>query len=134
MIYYNTETFETKFIEDANQDSISAPWVARPPMPTYDPETELEPWWSLNQWISRPKIIEPRKIWPSSADFWAAFTDSEKLAILASAIAGIILLREELRLWAGEVWSDDPRVQAGLSGLVAVGILTPERKAAILDP
>jgi hypothetical protein len=72
------------------------------------------------------------KVWPSSADFWAAFTDSEKLAILASEIAGIILLREELRLWTGEVWSDDARVQSGLGGLVAVGILTNDRKAAIL--
>lgn len=73
-----------------------------------------------------------RKTWKSSADFWAAFTDSEKLAILASTIAGIILLREELRLWTGEVWSDDAKVQAGLGGLVATGIITAERKAAIL--
>lgn len=77
---------------------------------------------------------EARKVWPSSADFWAAFTDSEKLAILASTIAGIILLREELRLWTGEVWSDDAKVQAGLTGLVAVGILTNDRKSAILAP
>ena len=79
-------------------------------------------------------ILAARKIWPSSADFWAAFTDAEKLAILTSTIAGIILLREELRLWTGEVWSDDSRVQSGLNALVAVGILTPERKAAILTP
>lgn len=76
---------------------------------------------------------ETRKVWPSSADFWGAFTDAEKLAIIASTIAGIILLREELRLWTGEVWSDDARVQAGLTGLVAVGILTNDRKSAILD-
>jgi len=77
---------------------------------------------------------ETRKVWPSCAEFWATFTDSEKLAILASAIAEIILLREELRLWTGEVWSDDAKVQAGLTGLVAVGILTNDRKAAILAP
>jgi hypothetical protein len=89
------------------------------------------------QWVIRDKTAEElaaetRKVWPSSADFWAAFTDSEKLAILASTIAGIILLREELRLWTGEVWSDDARVQAGLSGLVATGIITAERKVTIL--
>jgi hypothetical protein len=78
--------------------------------------------------------LADRKVWPSSADFWANFTDAEKLAILASTIAGIILLREELRLWTGEVWSDDSRVQAGLNGLVAVGILTNDRKQAILTP
>ena len=78
--------------------------------------------------------LSARKVWPSSADFWSAFTDTEKLAILASTIAGIILLREELRLWTGAVWSDDARVQSGLAGLVAVGILTKERKQAILKP
>lgn len=78
--------------------------------------------------------LAARKVWPSSADFWADFTDTEKLAILASTIAGIVLLREELRLWTGEVWSDDAKVEAGLNGLVAVGILTTERKATILTP
>ena len=77
---------------------------------------------------------DTRKIWPSSADFWASFTDAEKLAILASTIAEIVLLREELRLWTGEVWSDDTKVEAGLNGLVAAGILTTERKATILTP
>lgn len=78
--------------------------------------------------------LAARKVWASSADFWASFTDTEKLAILASTIAGIILLREELRLWTGAVWSDDPRVIAGLNGLVAVSILTNDRKQAILTP
>jgi hypothetical protein len=78
-------------------------------------------------------VINNRKIWASSATFWGEFTDSEKLAILNSTVAGIILLREELRLWMGEVWSDDAKVQAGLTALVAAGILTNDRKAAILD-
>lgn len=91
-----------------------------------DEETLLE---ALAQEEAR---LAARKAWASSADFWAVFTDAEKLGILASTVAGIILLREELRLWTGEVWSDDSRVQAGLNGLVAVGILSTERKAAIL--
>jgi hypothetical protein len=78
-------------------------------------------------------VINNRKIWASSATFWGEFTDSEKLGILNSTVAGILLLREELRLWTGEVWSDDAKVQAGLTGLVAVGILTNDRKTAILD-
>jgi hypothetical protein len=73
-----------------------------------------------------------RKIWPTVADFWSEFTDTEKLAIADSTIDGIKLLREELRMWRGEVWSDDQRVQQGLGGLVALGILTDERKTEIL--
>lgn len=73
-----------------------------------------------------------RKVWPTKAEFWAEFTDAEKLAIMNSTIEPIRLLDRELLVWPGEVWSDDERVQAGLNGLVAVGILSSERKAAIL--
>jgi len=76
--------------------------------------------------------VVDRKIWLTVADFWAEFSDAEKLAIAGSTIPGIRLLHEELRMWRGEVWSDDPKVQAGLSGLVAVGILTESRKTEIL--
>jgi hypothetical protein len=76
--------------------------------------------------------LEARKIWHTVADFWVEFSDAEKLAIAGSTISGIRLLHEELRMWRGEVWSDDPKVQAGLSGLVAVGILTESRKTEIL--
>jgi len=76
--------------------------------------------------------LEARKIWHTVADFWVEFSDAEKLAIAGSTISGIRLLHEELRMWRGEVWSDDPKVQAGLSGLVAVGILTESRKSQIL--
>jgi hypothetical protein len=76
--------------------------------------------------------LKARKIWHTVADFWAEFSDAEKLAIAGSTIPGIRLLHEELRMWRGEVWSDDSKVQAGLSGLVAVGILTESRKTQIL--
>ena len=76
-------------------------------------------------------VVVDRKIWHTVADFWAEFSDAEKLAIAGSTIPGIRLLHEELRMWRGEVWSDDAKVQAGLSGLVAVGILTEFRKTEI---
>jgi hypothetical protein len=76
--------------------------------------------------------LQARKIWHTVADFWAEFSDAEKLAIAGSTIPGIRLLHEELRMWRGEVWSDDPKVQHGLGGLVAVGILTKSRKSQIL--
>jgi hypothetical protein len=112
-------------------------WQQCPSAPVFDSAAQHPPQWVNGAWIVTDKTpeelaAEARKVWSSSAAFWSAFTDAEKLAILASTIAGIILLREELRLWTGEVWSDDSRVQAGLTGLVAVGILTNDRKAAIL--
>jgi hypothetical protein len=76
--------------------------------------------------------LEARKIWHTVTDFWVEFSDTEKLAIASSTIPGIRLLHEELRMWRGEVWSDDPKVQQGLSGLVAVGILTKSRRTEIL--
>lgn len=82
-----------------------------------------------------PPPPEPvvRKIWQDAAAFWLEFTDTEKLAIIESEAPGIKLLREELRLWRGEVWSDDERVVQGIRGLWAVGILTEQRKDQILN-
>ena len=77
--------------------------------------------------------LEARKIWLTVADFWAEFTNTEKLAITDSTNTGIRLLHEELRMWRGEVWSDDVKVQSGLDGLVAVGILSTLRKDAIIS-
>jgi hypothetical protein len=73
-----------------------------------------------------------RKVWATASAFWAEFTQTEKLAILASAVPEIRLLDRELVLWQGELWSDDPRVQAGLAALVQTGILTEERRGEIL--
>lgn len=95
-------------------------WIGPGEPPTLE---ELEAAWAQ---------LEARKIWHTVADFWAEFSDAEKLAIAGSTIPGIRLLHEELRMWRGEVWSDDPKVQAGLTGLVAVGILTESRKTEIL--
>jgi hypothetical protein len=142
--YFNPTTHELRDFDESWFAAMTAAgnpkvagFVLRSDPPSHDTATQHPPEWVNGQWQNTNKTAEElaaesRKIWPSSADFWASFTDAEKLAILASTIAGIILLREELRLWTGEVWSDDPRVQSGLNGLVAVGILTPERRATIL--
>jgi hypothetical protein len=76
--------------------------------------------------------LEAHKIWTTVSDFWAEFSDPEKLDISDSTIPDIRLLHEELRMWRGEVWSDDTKVQKGLVGLVTVGILTESRKTEIL--
>jgi hypothetical protein len=103
-----------------NDDLSTLDWRGPGDPPTME---ELEAAWAQ---------IKDRKGWPTVAEFWAEFSDSEKLSILDSTIGGIVLLREELRMWRGEVWSDDERVQQGLGGLVAVGILTAERREEIL--
>jgi hypothetical protein len=100
-------------------DYATLRWIGPGEPPTME---ELEAAWAQ---------LEARKIWHTVADFWAEFSDAEKLAIAGSTIPGIRLLHEELRMWRGEVWSDDPKVQQGLSGLVAVGILTESRKTEI---
>jgi len=69
---------------------------------------------------------------PDKSKFWDEFTNAEKAAILTSEHSGIKVLWSDLTMWPGEVWSDDSRIQQGLSGLVAVGILTESRKSQIL--
>jgi hypothetical protein len=88
------------------------------------------------EWYRTPEEIAAaaRKTWPNAAQFWTVFSDNEKLAITQASHPSIKLLLEELRMWPGEVWSDDPKVQQGLGGLVALGILTPDRKTEILTP
>jgi hypothetical protein len=104
----------------SGDDYATLQWIGPGDPPTME---ELQTAWAQ---------LEARKIWHTVADFWSEFSDAEKLAIADSTIPGIRLLHEELRMWRGEVWSDDAKVQAGLSGLVAVGILTESRKSQIL--
>ena len=81
----------------------------------------------------KPSQSEPnRKIWLNSGDFWNQFTPTEQLAIMDSTQPEIRLLDRALVVWAGEVWSDDPRVQNGLDALITAGIISAERKAEIL--
>lgn len=82
-----------------------------------------------------PRFVAPsevRKIWPDKSKFWDEFTADEKALILTSEHSGIKVLWSDLTMWPGEVWSDDARIQQGLSGLVAVKILTESRKTEIL--
>jgi hypothetical protein len=78
------------------------------------------------------KPASTQKVWPTVADFWAEFTSSEQIVIIDSTDSNIRLLLEALRMWRGEVWSDDPRVTNGLDALVAAGIITTERRQEII--
>lgn len=72
------------------------------------------------------------KTWPSVQDFLAEFTMPEKAAIELSTDATIAALRFELSAWQSSVHADDPRVTAGVSRLVELGILTTARQQQIL--
>lgn len=71
-------------------------------------------------------------VWTALA-FFERFTEGEQLAIFASEDAAVRLFRAKL-LAAQEVRADDPRTVAALDLLVSKGLLTTERKAAILAP
>lgn len=74
----------------------------------------------------------PPKQWPDTEHFLAEFTPQEMAKIGLSIEPTIAGLRFLLSGWRSAVHSDDPRVQQGLDALVAAGILTPERRAAIV--
>lgn len=74
-----------------------------------------------------------RKVWKTSSDYLLEFEFSEMAAIELSQNPTIATLRLLMASWDGEVWSDDPRVLAGLQELVLVGILTQERANEILS-
>ncbi len=111
-------------------------WVETVP-PSYDAATQHAPEWQNGAWVVRDKTAEEiaadsAKTWPTKTEFWAEFTDSEKLAILDSTIPQIRLLDKELTMWSGSIVSTDARIIAGMSALVTAGILTEARSTAIL--
>ena len=85
---------------------------------------ELEAAWQTLQTV---------KIWPNVQAFMADFTMPEKAQIALSMDPTVAALRLELTTWLSDVHSDDSRVVAGLDKLVQLGILTAERKNAIMS-
>jgi hypothetical protein len=142
--YYHTETYERVDISDSTMDS----WILSnnpksqiyqlvPELPEYNSDTQKVEWgdtgWVVIDLTQEEIAAKTRKVWQTKAEFWNEFTNSEQIAIMDSTNTDIRLLDRQLVIWSGEVWSDDVRVQSGLNGLVAVGILTPERKVEILN-
>ena len=75
-----------------------------------------------------------RRVWQSAGDFWAEFTPAEQASISVSAVPDIAALRSFVYMWRGEVWSDSPKVQGGITALIAANLLTAERAQEILSP
>lgn len=112
-------------------------WVETVP-PSYDATTQHAPEWINGEWVVRDKTAEEiaaasAKTWPTKTEFWAEFTDAEKLSILDSTIPQIRLLDKELTMWSGSIVSTDLRIIAGMAALVTAGILTEARSTAILS-
>lgn len=73
-----------------------------------------------------------RKTWPNVAAFLSAFTMTELAGISLSTDPPLAALRILLLSHPDEVWSDDPRILAGLDALVAAGVITEERRSEIV--
>ena len=93
-------------------------------------EAVMEQW--IDAMLEQMNAPAAYKIWPNVQAFMAAFTMPEKAQIALSTDPTIAALRLELTTWLSDVHSDDSRVVLGLDKLVELGILTTERKNAIL--
>ena len=78
-------------------------------------------------------LAQQIKTWQNVQAFMGEFTIQEKGVIALSMDPTIAALRLELTTWFSEVHADDPRVVAGISRIVELGIITPERKNTILS-
>lgn len=78
-------------------------------------------------------LAQQIKTWQNVQEFMGEFTIQEKGAIALSMDPTIAAMRLEITTWLSEVHADDPRVVAGISRIVELGIITPERKNTILS-
>lgn len=95
----------------------------------HDERPQPESWEAIL--LAAAEIAPPRE-WPSASAFLDEFTHVERGAIwlCEHAMVGSLVLK--LTAWQGIVLANDPHIVAGMGLLVSLGILTEERKAAIL--
>ena len=143
-LYYDIQKFEIRELPD----SLYYDWIETnnpkkdyfqpvPEKPSFDPILQKEPVWSYGFWIVENKTEEElaadaRKSWDNSSMFIQEFTLIEMASISLSQDPTVAALRLLLSTWFGEVWSDDPRVQSGLSALINSGIINEARRDEIL--
>ena len=143
-LYYDIQKFEIRDLPD----SLYSDWIEAnnpkkdyfqpvPEKPSFDPILQKEPVWSYGFWIVENKTEEElaadaRKSWDNSSMFIQEFTLTEMASISLSQDPTVAALRLLLSTWFGEVWSDDPRVQSGLSALINSGIINEARRDEIL--
>lgn len=85
--------------------------------------------WQGGAWVLGP--ARARKLVP--LDFLDLFTEAEQLSVAQAAMASaLVKLWYDRTLAATYITREDPRVEAGLQALVDAGLLTEQRKAAVL--
>lgn len=126
-------------------DGQTAVPLIKLPKPIVDPLTQkAEPFlawasdkversWVLLALSPEEQAAAARKVWKTSGDYLTEFTFEEMAAISLSQNPTIAALRLLLASWAGEVWSDDPRVLTGIQALITQGIITQARADEILS-
>lgn len=77
-------------------------------------------------------ITNSTKFWTNKTAFWAEFTSTEQVAIISSEQIQMKLLLEQLRMWEGTVHANSSDVIQGTLALVAFGIISTERRLALL--
>lgn len=144
-LYYNRTTYEVKDIPselialwETSENPKLLDYAIVPDAPAYDAVTQRPPVWIQDQWVVIDKSPEElaadaRKVWATSARYLLEFTLPEMAAISLSTDPTIAALRLLMASWDGEVWSDDPRVVAGLDALEANGIIDAARRAEVLS-
>lgn len=66
-------------------------------------------------------------------DFLDLFTEDEQIAVITAGYSSAVVKRWYDRVLAATyITLDDPRVEAGLGALTAAGLLSEERKLAVL--
>lgn len=140
MKYYRLDDFSihqidsqtyAKWVADGN--SKARRYAPLPEPPEFDPSTHTCDW-GQGDWIVAPIPPPTRRVWASAADFWASFTLGEQVALSASDIPAVRALVVALSVWPAELWSDDPRVQAGFRALIQSSLLPEARASEILHP
>lgn len=85
--------------------------------------------WQGDEWVLGP-VAPPRFV---PLEFLNLFTEAEQLAVVQASLSNAaVKLWYDRVLAATYITLDDPRVEAGLDALVGAGLLTPERKLAVL--
>lgn len=106
-----------------------------------DDQPEVTPGWAYANGVFvappepelPPAPPAPPAVSTTPLQFIDRFTEAEQLAVVTAtmSVPSVKLWYDKL-LAAQEVVFADPRLSAGLDGLIAAGLLAPERKAEIL--
>ena len=104
------------------------------PPPEFDPVTSGCFWrgdrWEIVESVPAPIVYRDL----TTLEFLELFTDAEQVAVVSATMASpVVKLWYDKMLAAMNITLSDPRAEAGLDALVAVGLLTAERKAAIVE-